>query len=425
MGIDFSDADGIEPDLLAQAQDGESLMKRSSDTANVVISPETAKRDGGGGEQKSFSQVLDSSKKNMNVVDKVISQGGFAGEDKDKFDLSQSYIEWIKSRNKYINCPDQIIKTSVRYTTLVNGKSEQNVIIKAHNEHLNTKKMCDKSSDDVVINAEKYIETDRRVRENRLKRQNTYQDQGFTTMTATVEKFQTRGAGGSVIEGFNYYNVDNSYIANATVGGKLTYNQRLPRYIQNNKSSSDTDKVTLPWNQYYSQCTDSFCENAHELKDQYIKSINSLFDKAEEKLKLYQTAIGIKTMDTSKGSTKSTLDNLLAANNGSALNIVVENQKKDIAIYKQDALYNYDQYNSLSFIEDMFIFVYYAVFAMFVVFSLREFFSPAQNYDKKNIIILILLGIYPKYILKIVLWILNGLTEITRMLGLKNVNFWY
>ena len=158
------------------------------------------------------------------------------------------------------------------------------------------------------------------------------------------------------------------------------------------------------------------------IRDRYISSINSLFDKAEEKLKLYQYAIQLKSMDANNGST---LDSLLDANNGEVVNIAIENQKKDIALHKQQALYNYDQYNSLSFIEDMFIFVYYAVFAMFVVFSLREFFSSYGSYDKRNIAIIILLGVYPKYILKLVLWLLNGLTEITQMLGVKNVSFWY
>jgi hypothetical protein len=56
--------------------------------------------------------------------------------------------------------------------------------------------------------------------------------------------------------------------------------------------------------------------------------------------------------------------------------------------------------------------------------SLRDFFSEGGTYDKRNIIILILLGIYPKYILPVVLWILNGATQIAQILGLKNVRFW-
>ena len=39
MGIDFSDADGIEPELLQKAQSGESAMKNVPDVANPIISP--------------------------------------------------------------------------------------------------------------------------------------------------------------------------------------------------------------------------------------------------------------------------------------------------------------------------------------------------------------------------------------------------
>ena len=111
--------------------------------------------------------------------------------------------------------------------------------------------------------------------------------------------------------------------------------------------------------------------------------------------------------------------------NDSDITSVMNNQKKNIALYKQNALYDYEEYNSLSFYEDLVGFLYYAVFVIFLVMSLRDFFSSASGvYDKRNIIILILLGIYPKYILPVVLWMLNGLTKITEMVGLKNVRFW-
>jgi hypothetical protein len=103
---------------------------------------------------------------------------------------------------------------------------------------------------------------------------------------------------------------------------------------------------------------------------------------------------------------------------------LLENQKKSIALNKQNALYDYDEYNSLSFYEDLVMFLYYAVFAIFVIMSLRDFFSSSGAYDKRNIVILILLGLYPKYILPVVLWILNGLTRVTEILGLKNIRFW-
>jgi hypothetical protein len=102
---------------------------------------------------------------------------------------------------------------------------------------------------------------------------------------------------------------------------------------------------------------------------------------------------------------------------------ILENQKKNIELIKQNAQYDYDEYNSLSFYEDLVFFLYYALFVMFVFISLREYFS-SSSYDYKNIAILILLGTYPKFILPLTLWILNGLTKVTEMLGLKNVRFW-
>ena len=115
MGIDFSDADGIEPELLQQAQAGEAAMKNVPDVANPIISPESV-NDGGGG-QKSFNQVMASANNNMKVVKQVIGQGGFSGPDKDKFDITEAHNEWVKARNININCPDIIAKTSIRYTT--------------------------------------------------------------------------------------------------------------------------------------------------------------------------------------------------------------------------------------------------------------------------------------------------------------------
>ena len=416
MGIDFSDADGIKPELLQQAQNGKALMKSSTDKGNSIISPETVKKDSGDG-QKSMDQIMVDAENNMKVVDKTAKQGGFTGPEKDKFDLIQAHAEWVKARNENINCPDKIVKTSVRYTTLVNGKAGQNEIIKAHQDHLNTKETCSKSVGLVIEKANNYVKVFNRVQENHLKEQNIYQ---VEPMTTNVEQFQTRSSGsGSVIEGFNYYNVDNSY------ADKGTFDQRLPRYNQSDKTTSGTDKSTLPWNQYYNDCSGSSnavsCKEAHRRKDEYISTINYLFDQAEKKLQVYYNVAV--TLNSRVPGASNSLSKLVVGTN--TVKTSLENQKKDIDLYKQQALYDYDQYNSLSFIEDMFVFVYYAVFAIFVYMSIRELYSSYGGYDKRNIIILILLGVYPKYILKIVLWILNGLTEITRMLGVKNVSFWY
>jgi hypothetical protein len=227
-------------------------------------------------------------------------------------------------------------------------------------------------------------------------------------------------------EGFDFYN-GSAVTANDNVSGTTppvkTFNARLPRYIDTERSTED-GKTILPWKEYYTVCTGEGdadkpkCEIANKKKDEYINSINTLFDKSDRLLNTYYK------LHTVGGNTASAeLEKILL--DDSDITSIMNNQKKNIELYKQNALYDYEEYNSLSFYEDLVGFLYYAVFIIFVVMSLRDFFSSVGgSYDKRNIIILILLGIYPKYILQVVLWILNTLTKITEMLGLKNVRFW-
>jgi hypothetical protein len=155
------------------------------------------------------------------------------------------------------------------------------------------------------------------------------------------------------------------------------------------------------------------CKNANIEKDKYIKTINHEFDRADRLLNiLYNIQL--------KSSFRGNLNYLESGD----VEAILENQKKNIALNKQNALYDYDEYNSLAFYEELVLFLYYAVFAIFVLLSMREFFSSSGAYDKRNIVILILLGIYPKYILQVVLWILNIFTQVASILGLKNVRFW-
>jgi len=244
------------------------------------------------------------------------------------------------------------------------------------------------------------------------------------------------GNRGGVKEGFDFYNGSvynggNSIVVAASSSPDapaiMKFNKRLPRYADGtgNRASSDGDSNTiLPWTEYYTDCTGStttvqreLCENANIQIDKYANTINTLFDRADDLLNTYY-----KISITSNQSPEKINEILLSDKN---IKSVIENQKKNIALYKQNALYDYDEYNSLAFYEDLVMFIYYAVFAIFVFMSLREFFSSAGgSYDKRNIIILILLGIYPKYILPVVLWILNGLTKIVEILGVKNVRFW-
>jgi hypothetical protein len=142
-----------------------------------------------------------------------------------------------------------------------------------------------------------------------------------------------------------------------------------------------------------------------------------LFDKADRLLNTYY-----KLPNSSGSETNAEIEKLLLDN--SDIKSILENQKKNIALHKQNALYDYDEYNSLAFYEDLVSFLYYAVFLIFVVMSLRDYFSSSGSYDKRNFIIMVILGVYPKYILQVVLWILRSLTSIMEILGLKNVRFW-
>jgi hypothetical protein len=103
---------------------------------------------------------------------------------------------------------------------------------------------------------------------------------------------------------------------------------------------------------------------------------------------------------------------------------IMENQKKNIDLYKQNALYDYEEYNSLAFYEDLVNFIYYAVFILFAFMSLRGLFKGG-NLDYRIIGSVILLGMYPKYILQVVLWIFDLIAKILELLGLKNVRFWH
>jgi len=208
----------------------------------------------------------------------------------------------------------------------------------------------------------------------------------------------------------------------------MKFNVRLPQYSDSTRSTSvDNEGKTatiLPWKEYYDDCDTAHtgvdataartrCKNANIKKDEYIKTINHEFDRAD---RLLNILYNIQLKSSFRGN-----PNYLEPRD---VNAILENQKKNIALNKQNALYDYDEYNSLSFYEDLVMFLYYAVFAIFVIMSLRDFFSSSGAYDKRNIAILILLGLYPKYILPVVLWILNGLTRLGEILGLKNIRFW-
>lgn len=431
MGINFADAEDIPPETEQQARKSEAAM-----TATAATDNESLAISGGGGSdaQRSIEEVLQKSQNDLTKVRQIISQGGFTGPEKDKYTMSLHHAEWVHSRNLYMKCDNNIKETSVKYTALVDGKAQSHEIAKAHKVWKDTREKCQKSGADLSEKANQYIETDRRARANKKAEEDIYPSVG-------PQGFQVRGSGGGVEgfaglggdelkEGFDFYNgsaaVANVDIvaASGTTPAIKTFNARLPRYKDGARSIADGQTI-LPWADYYTECSGVVaesdkpkCELANKAKDNYIDSINNLFDKADRLLNTYHK------LHTLGGTTSSAeLEKLLL--DDSDITSIMNNQKKNIALYKQNALYDYEEYNSLSFYEDLVGFLYYAVFVIFIVMSLRDFFSSVGgSYDKRNIIILILLGIYPKYILPVVLWMLTGLTKITEMIGLKNVRFW-
>jgi hypothetical protein len=422
MGIDYAAAEDIPPETEQQARKGEAVMSSTAATDN-----ESLKISGGGGSdaQRSIDEVIQKSQNDLTKIRKIISQGGFTGPEKDKYTMSLHHAEWVHSRNLYMKCDNNIQEKSVKYTTLVNGKAEDHKIVKAYKEWTDTRNKCQKSSADLTEKAGQYIETDRRVRANKKAEEDIYPaigPQGFQVRGDRVEGFGV----GEVREGFDFYNGDVVTTANSDVvaGSGTTpavkkYNARLPLLADTGATAAD--KAILPWGEYYTECSSQatdkreLCYVSNNEKNKLINTINILFDRADRLINTYYKLVN----DTSQ----SNLSKVLIGT--TQVGQIQENQKKNIALHKQNALYDYDEYNSLSFYEDLVGFLYYAVFAIFLVMSLRDFFSSASGaYDKRNIIILILLGIYPKYILPVVLWILNGLTKITELLGLKNVRFW-
>lgn len=397
-----------DPKAQDSIKSGESAMKNAAEADKAAL-----KISGGGSGGSSdiagdFDAAIQKSQNDLTKVRQIINQGGFTGPDKDKYTVSLHHAEWIHSRNKYMKCDSSIKETSVKYTALVNGHAQNHEIVRAHKEWSDTRDMCKKSRDDLYEKAHQYVETDRRVRANKNAEGDMYPVFG----TGGIEGFGT-----DVKEGFEFHN-DPANIN--TISTNM--NARLPRYTEDNGRNKE-GQTTLPWNEYYTDCSQQtpgdqlICQTANAKKSEYITSINALFDKADRLLNTYY-----KLPNSSGSETNAEIEKLLLDN--SDIKSILENQKKNIALHKQNALYDYDEYNSLAFYEDLVSFLYYAVFLIFVVMSLRDYFSSSGSYDKRNFIILVILGVYPKYILQVVLWILRSLTSITEILGLKNVRFW-
>jgi hypothetical protein len=379
------------------------------------------------GEQRSIEEVVEKSKNDLAKVKKIINQGGFTGPEKDKYMISLHHAEWIYARNLYRQCDFNIVDKSMKYTNLVKKKANKNDIVKAHQEWQDTRNKCRTSSNDLLVKAEQYIETDRRVRANKKAEGDMYPDIG-----GKPEPFEVQRSGytnqlvegfagvGRITEGFDF-----AIIADPPANNpKDKFNTRIPLYRDSGTArTTDTDKTTLPWEQYYMSC-DSLgrdateanrlsCKNANSTIDTYIQKINSEFDRADWLLNAYYAIM-------TKGDNQSKLTLLEERD----IQSILDTQKKNINLYKQNALYDYEEYNSLAFYEDLVHFLYYAVFIIFAVLSLRTLFTGG-NIEYRLIGIVVVLGIYPKYILQVVLWIVELIEKILEMLGLKNVRFWH
>jgi hypothetical protein len=378
------------------------------------------------GEQRSIEEVVEKSKNDLAKVKKIINQGGFTGPEKDKYTISLHHAEWVYARNLYRQCDFNIVNKSTRYTNLVKKKANNNDIVKAHQEWQNIRNKCRTSSNDLLVKAEQYIETDRRVRANKKADGDIYPDIGGNSEPFQVQRsgytnqFVEGFAGvGRITEGFDF--AEREGLPNDNTGGK--WNVRIPLYTDSGSArATATDKKTLPWGQYYKDCntgglsTDAIlsCKIANNTINTYIQKINSEFDRADWLLNAYYAIL-------TKSDSQSNLTLLLEEKD---IQSILDTQKKNINLYKQNALYDYEEYNSLAFYEDLVHFLYYAVFIIFAVLSLRTLFTGG-NIEYRLIGIVVVLGIYPKYILQVVLWIVELIEKILEMLGLKNVRFWH
>jgi len=434
MGIDFTATEGIAPEDLEQAQKGEATMKNTVSTDSNARKVKV--KGGGTGNELPLTEVIKNSEKKLKSLEKIFNEGGFNGPDKDKYELELAHARWIHSRNIERKCDNDVKETSVEYTALVDGNAETHEINKAHKLWNETREKCKDSISDLYKYAMKYVETDKRVRDNQKaateypaaipipEKKEAFKVERNTPSDGPVEGFVT----GSLKEGFNFFQVGegvdkSNLVITAAVGNTpavLKYNKRLPLYAVPTTDSVDDNKLTvLPWKDYYMDCkanpSNNFCESSNQAKNDYIFTINTLFDKADKMVNiLYKVSL-------TGGQSNEEINKLLL--NDKDIQSVLDNQNKTIALHKQNALYDYDEYNSLSFYEELVLFLYYAVFAIFVFMSLRDYFSSGVV-DKTVVGMLIILGIYPKYILQVVLWILNTMTKIMEMLGLNNVRFW-
>ena len=356
MGIDFNDAEGIEPELLEEAKNGEATMKTTVSTDAEAT--KLTNRGGGTGNDKSIDEVIRDSEQNLTKVRQIISQGGFTGPEKDKYELSLAHAEWVHARNIERKCDNDVKETSVKYTALVNGKAQTHEINKAHSDWKTKRETCKKIDSELLDKANKYIEVDRRVRQNKKAADEYPVTLSSSSTTTTRERFQVaRGEGvlggemdddgvegfTGIKEGFDFYNgssyEDNNSVlskASGTTPAVMIYNVRLPLYDDSTRNTNvDKEGVAggatiLPWKEYYVNCDEAYkgdataitrCKNANIEKDKYIKTVNHEFDRAD---RLLNILYNIQLKSSYRGN-----QNYLDPKDVEAL---LENQKKNITL---------------------------------------------------------------------------------------------
>ena len=249
--MDIEDSEGIDPKDKIQA------INAKAAASNAAASDKAAVKLTGG--DRPIDDVIQKSQGDLVKVRQIINQGGFSGAERDKYVISLHHAEWVQSRNAYIDCDDNIEKKSVEYTALVKGKAQSHEIIKAHKEWDDMRNKCKKSSDDVTEKATQYIETDRRVRENKKAEGEIF---------PVIEGFQISREG--VKEGFTFYDkqtlIDNTVFTGTTIP---RYNVRLPLLLdQASIRTTANGKTILPWGEYYIVCSSqnaidiTKCQNA-------------------------------------------------------------------------------------------------------------------------------------------------------------------
>ena len=449
------------------ARDGQTMMIESASKAfDAVVESDagdpTSRRIGSSGNNNNnnnnaptdIRREISDLKKNADIANRFIEKGGVSGIKKDNYDLSVAYNEWIKSRNMLHACPEKIRESSIRYVALVNGNAAQHEIQKVYQTKEQLKSECDKAPMKLMETATIYLEVDRRVKENKMAEMNRMPIEGFQYRTnqltsnddintkngfsdytenntngedmsssSALESHDDKSFGGLVSSFFMKKEPFAWYRGNPRNSGITIQNPRLPLYTEQNINTGDGTGI-LKWSDFYTNCKIQSdptliakCETSMKNKNTYIKAINNLFFEAD-------TLINILYQLNSSGDVNSA-SNTENAERIKVLKKVVEKQSSEIDIYKQKAHYSYEEYNTLSGVQDTVLFVYYALVIIYAIFFLKDWFMSKISLDIRQISVILLMIFYPRFILQFVIWCLVGLTKIIKILGIKNTEFWW